>query len=105
LIYIFLSRHGERIRGPHVLECNANINRVKIRQYVHFPNGHEQDFVVESTTKANEIVSNICRELKFIANSATGLTLYLETGKKREIHLLYSIHFSLIFCRSCHSIE
>jgi hypothetical protein len=77
-------RQGERVRGPHVIECNANINRVKIRQYVHFPNGHEQDFVVESTTKANELVVTICRELKFHSDSATGLSLYLETGKKRK---------------------
>jgi hypothetical protein len=78
-------RQGERVRGPHVIECNANINRVKIRQYVHFPNGHEQDFVVESTTKASELVVTICRELKFHSDSATGLSLYLETGKKRKI--------------------
>jgi hypothetical protein len=81
----YVYRQGERVRGPHVIECNANINRVKIRQYVHFPNGHEQDFVVESTTKAGELVSNICRELKFHSNSPTGLSLYLETGKKRKI--------------------
>jgi len=60
---------------------------VKIRQYVHFPNGHEQDFVVESTTKASELVSNICRELKFVPNSASGLSLYLETGKKRTLYI------------------
>jgi hypothetical protein len=62
----------------------SNINRVKIRQYVHFPNGHEQDFVVESTTKSSELISNICRELKFLPDSATGLALFLETGKKRK---------------------
>jgi len=80
----YFYRQGERVRGPHVIECNANINRVKIRQYVHFPNGLEQDFVVESTTKASELVSNICRDLKFLPGSATGLSLYLETGKKRN---------------------
>ncbi|CAF3603065.1 unnamed protein product [Adineta steineri] len=78
-----IQKQGERVRGPHIIECNANINRVKIRQYVHFPNGHEQDFVVESTTKASELVTNICRELKFLLNSASGLSLYLETGKKQ----------------------
>ncbi|CAF3943400.1 unnamed protein product [Rotaria sp. Silwood2] len=77
-----IQKQGERVRGPHIIECNANINRVKIRQYIHFPNGHEQDFVVESTTKASELVSNICRELKYVPSSATGLSLYLETGKK-----------------------
>ena len=79
-------RQGERVRGPHVIECNANINRVKIRQYVHFPNEHEQDFVVDSTTKAGELVSNICRELKFHSDAASGLSLYLETDKKRKNH-------------------
>ncbi|CAF1669087.1 unnamed protein product, partial [Adineta ricciae] len=77
-----IQKQGERERGPHIIECNANINRVKIRQYVHFPNGHEQDFVVDSTTKASELVANICRELKFLANSATGLSLYLERNEK-----------------------
>ena len=61
------------------------MNRVKVRQYVHFPNGHEQDFVVESTTKASELVANVCRDLKFHLGSASGLSLYLETGKKRKI--------------------
>lgn len=78
------SRQGERARGPHVIECNANINRVKIRQVVHFPSGLEQDFVVESTTKASDLVATICRELKFLPDSANGLSLYLETGKKRK---------------------
>ena len=79
-----LFRQGERVRGPHVIECHANINRVKIRQVIHFPNGMERDFVVESTSKASEMVANICRELKFLPDSATGLSLYLETGKKRK---------------------
>jgi hypothetical protein len=87
LKYKCICRLGERAHGPHIIECNANINRVKIRQYVHFPNGHEQDFVIDSTTKASELVSNICRELKFIPSSANGLSLYLETGKKRKINL------------------
>ncbi|CAF3613901.1 unnamed protein product [Rotaria sp. Silwood1] len=78
-----IQKQGERVRGPHIIECNANINRVKIRQYIHFPNGHEQDFIVDSTTKASELVSNICRELKFVPSSATGLSLYLETDKKQ----------------------
>ncbi|CAF1217575.1 unnamed protein product [Rotaria magnacalcarata] len=78
-----IQRQGERVRGPHVIECSANVNRVKIRQYVYFPNGHEQDFVVESTTKASELVSNICRELKFVPSSANGLSLYLETNKQQ----------------------
>lgn len=76
-------KQGERVRGPHVIECHANINRVKIRQVVYFPNGVEHDFVVESTSKANELVANICRDLKFLPDSANGLSLYLETGKKQ----------------------
>ncbi|CAF1183362.1 unnamed protein product [Rotaria sordida] len=87
-----IQKQGERVRGPHIIECNANINRVKIRQYVHFPNGHEQDFVVESTTKANELVSNICRELKYLPASATGLSLYLETGRK-EVSIPSNTYF------------
>lgn len=99
-----LFRQGERVRGPHVIECNANMNRVKIRQYVHFPNGHEQDFAVESTTKAGELVSNICRELKFHPNSATGMALYLETGKKRKkIERFVCLRNPSIFCRSDHA--
>jgi hypothetical protein len=74
----------------------SNINRVKIRQYVHFPNGHEQDFVIDSTTKASELVSNICRELRFIPSSANGLSLYLETGKKRKIYSYQSFVFILL---------
>jgi hypothetical protein len=99
----FISRQGERVRGPHIIECNANINRVKIRQYVHFPNGHEQDFVVESTTKASELVSNICRELKFVPNAASGLSLYLETGKKRKLYIFCWTPFDkllFVFCRN-----
>lgn len=95
-------RQGERVRGPHVIECHANINRVKIRQVVYFPNGVEHDFVVESTSKANELVANICRDLKFLPDSANGLSLYLETGKKRKKGLVVSltlIVFVLVFVR------
>ena len=98
-----LSRQGERVHGPHIIECNANINHVKIRQYVHFPNGHEQDFVVESTTKAGELVSNITRELKFTSGSATGLSLYLETNKKRKRNFLFLLRF--IFINYCFYIH
>ena len=96
ILFKYQSRQGERVRGPHVIECNANINRVKICQYVHFPNGHEQGFIIDSTTKTSELVSNICRELKFLPGSATGLSLYLETEKKRIINfffLFFFLHF------------
>lgn len=99
-------RQGERVRGPHVIECNANMNRVKIRQYVHFPNGQEQDFVVESTTKAGELIGNISRELKFHPDSATGLALYLETGKKRKkIERISCRKHASFFCRSNYANE
>jgi hypothetical protein len=86
--FAYLKRQGERARGPHIIECNAIINRVKIRQYIHFPNGLEEAFVVDSTTKASELVANICRELKFHSGSANGLALYLETGKRRMFSIV-----------------
>lgn len=95
--FVFLFRQGERVRGPHVLECNANINRVKIRQVVHFPNNHDQDFVVESTTKNSDLVALICRELKFHVGSASGLSLYIETDRKRTKIYLFNLRFKLIY--------
>ncbi|CAF1043310.1 unnamed protein product, partial [Didymodactylos carnosus] len=89
-------KQGERICPPHIIECKAQINCTKIRQYIHFPNGREQDFIVESTTKADELVSNICKELKI--HSSNGLSLFLEFGKKKfcghdKKNLDYKIHF------------
>lgn len=97
------SRQGERVRGPHVIECNASINRVKIRQYIHFPDGQELDFVVDSTTNAAELVSSVCRELKFHPGSAAGLSLYLETGKKSKIAVMFFIVDLVCFCRCEHT--
>lgn len=100
----FAFRQGERVRGPHVLECNANINRVKIRQVVHFPNDYDQDFIIDSTTKNSELVAQICRELKFHIGSATGLSLYIESDKKRTKNFVSLKNREFIsgipFCRS-----
>jgi hypothetical protein len=53
--------------------------------------------VVESTTKAGELVSNICRDLKFHAGSATGLSLFLETGKKRKMNICWKFFYEFLF--------